>query len=145
MATATDIIEGALRKLKVISPEIPVEAQYIVNGLSDLNDFGNQLESVFPLGFVTLSSATSEVNIPVETIGMFKSNLAIYISPQYGIQPSPLLINEANTSMNNALIAFGETLTDVDFPDTLPIGSGNQNQLIIEEQRFFSGNKDVNF
>ena len=142
MATGSDIIEGALRKLKVISPEIPVEDHYIANGLVDLNDFGNQLESVFPLGFTSLGSATTEVNIPLECIGMYKSNLAIYLAPQYGLQPDLLLMQEASTAMNRAKAAFSKVIT-TERPSTLPIGSGNHVNGLGE--KFFPENTERNF
>ena len=143
MATGTDIIEGALRKLKVISPEIPMESHYSDNGLVDLNDFGLLLETSLPLGFTALSSASSAVNIPVEAVGMYKSNLAIYLAPQYGKTLDPLLLKEAGDSKKAVLRAFQQTL-EVDFPDSLPMGSGNSG-LAYDEQEFFPANKDVNF
>lgn len=143
MSTASDIIEGALRKLKVTSPEIPTEAHYISNGLVDLNDFGLQLESVFPLGFESLTASTDEVNIPIECVGMFKSNLAIYLAPQYGLQPDPLLMLEAERSMSMALSAFGKINTT--YPSSLPRGSGNQNQFNNNYQHFFPKNDEQNF
>ena len=143
MATASDVIEGALRKLKVISPEIPVEDHYITNGLTDLNDFGLQLESVFPLGFTSLSASTSDVNIPDECIAMLKSNFAIYLAPQYGLQPDPLLMREAERSMSYALSAF--SMLNTSYPSSLPRGSGNRNQIENAYNTFFPKNDEQNF
>ena len=145
MATAQDIITGALRRAKIVSAEIPIEASDLANGLEDLNDWASLLEvSTIALGFTQVSNATDEVNIPLEAVGMYKCNLAVYMSAQYGLPTDALLLNDANETMKQVLIAFAPTL-DVDFPDTLPLGSGNQNQLTNNNRRFFNQNQDTNF
>ena len=145
MATGTDIITGALRRAKIVSAEIPIEASDLANGLEDLNDWASLLEvSDIALGFTPLSAATDTVNIPIEAVAMYKCNLAVYMLAQYGLPADVLLLNDANTTMKAVLNAFAPTL-DVDFPDTLPTGSGNQTQLSGNDQRFFPNNQDTNF
>ena len=145
MATGTDIITGALRRAKIVSAEIPVEASDLANGLEDLNDWASLLEvSSLALGFTPLSSATDEVNIPVEAVAMYKCNLAVYMSAQYGLTPDPLLLSDADTTMKATLRAFAPRIK-ASYPDTLPKGTGRSGVDSFYNRRFYPKNQDTNF
>ena len=145
MATAADIIKGALRRLQVIASETPIEADEIQDGLEDLNDFGSQTETgLIALGFIPMSSAADVINIPLEANGFYKDHLALYIAGQYGAPVPQTLAISADKSMAMVLNTFQGPI-DVEFPDTLPIGSGNDCDLNFENQRFFKPNNSENF
>jgi hypothetical protein len=145
MATAADIIKGALRRLQVIGSETPIEADEIQDGLEDLNDFGSSHEVGFlQLGFSSLSSQSDSVSIPEGAIGYFKDALALYIAGQYGAPIPQSLVMSHEKTKAAALNAF-QPVINVEFPDTLPIGSGNNCDLNIEDQRYFTPNSTENF
>jgi len=145
MATAADIIKGALRRLQVIGSETEIEPDEIADGLEDLNDFGSNHEVGFlALGFVPVENTADTVNIPRGAVGYFKDALGLYIAGQYGFPIPQSLILSAARSQSNALNAFQNPI-DVEFPDTLPVGSGNECDLIIDDQRFFPPNSIENF
>lgn len=144
MATASDIIRGALRKLGVRDSETPIEADEIADGLDDLNDFGSTLEQTIPLGFVPLSSVGDEVNIPREAVSMYKLNLALYMATDYGVPIPQTLVMTAAEAKDRVMTAFQSPL-DVSYPDSLPIGSGNDCDYYYEDQKFFSSNNKDNF
>ena len=145
MATAADIIKAALRKIQILGSESPIEAEEIADARSDLNDWGSELEaSTLQLGFSPVSLPADTVNIPAQTVGMYKNNLAIYLAGEYGAPVTQTLAKSARDSMDRALIAFAPVI-DVEFPDTLPIGSGNECDLITRDQRFFKPNSTENF
>lgn len=145
MATAADIIKGALRKLQVIASETPIEDDEIADGLEDLNDWGSSQEVGFlALGFCPLENTADEVNIPREAVGYFKDNLAIYIAGQYGTPIPQSTVISAEKTMIEVLNAFQGPI-NVQFPDTLPVGSGNECDLIDQDQRFFNQNRPENF
>ena len=145
MATAADIIKSALRKILILGSESPIEADEIADGLEDLNDWASALEaSKLQLGFSPVSSPADTISIPAQCVGMYKSNLALYIAGEYGAPVTQTLATAARDSMNAALIAFAPVI-DVEFPDTLPIGSGNECDLITRDQRFFKPNSTENF
>jgi len=145
MATAADIIEAALKKIQIIGSETPIEDDEIADALADLNDWGSELEaSTLQLGFTPVSVPGDNINIPVQVVGMYKNNLAIYLAGEYGAPVTQTLVKSARDSMDRALIAFAPNI-DVEFPDTLPIGSGNNCDLVIEDQRFFGPNSVENF
>ena len=145
MATAADIIKAALRRLQVVGSETPIEADEIQDGLEDLNDFGSSHESGFlALGFVSLANSADVVNIPLDTVGYFKDAFALYIAGQYGAPIPQSLILSHDRSKASALNAY-QPVIDVEYPDTLPIGSGNECDLNVEDQRFFNPNSTENF
>ncbi len=145
MTTAADIIKGSLRRLQVIEDETPIEASEIQDGLEDLNDWASALEvGKIQLGFIPVENTADTVNIPREAVGMYKDNLAIYIAGQYGAPIPGTLSLSADKSMNQVLTAFSPPINP-ELPDTLPIGDGNECDLITEDQRFFSPNNIENF
>ena len=145
MATAATIIKGALRRIQIVGSESPIEDDEIVDGLEDLNDWGSAHEAGFlQLGFSSVTNTGDTVNIPIEAVGYFKDHLALYMAGQYGAPISQTLMMSAQDSKARALNAFAPVI-NVEFPDTLPIGSGNECDLITEDQRFFSPNSDQNF
>jgi len=145
MATASDIIQGALRRIQVISAETPIEADEIQDGLEDLNDWASALEvGTIALGFVPLAETGDIINIPREAEGMYKDNLAIYMGGQYGAPIPQSLVISASKSMNAVLNAFQRPINP-SLPDTLPIGSGNQCYDNIDDRRFFNQNQKENF
>lgn len=145
MATAADIIKGALRRLQVIEDETPIEASEIQDGLEDLNDWGSAHEVGFlALGFSPVENAADTVNIPREAVGYFKDALALYIAGQYGTPVPQTLVISAQMTKSAALNAFQQPI-DVEYPDTLPIGSGNECDLITTDQKFFRPNNKENF
>ena len=145
MATAADIIKGALRRLQVIGSETPIEADEIQDGLEDLNDFGSSHEDGYlALGFVNMSNTADTINIPIGAVGYFKDALALYIAGQYGAPVSQSLIMAHDKSKSAALNAY-QPVINVEFPDTLPMGSGNNCDLITSDQKFFTPNSTENF
>jgi len=145
MATAADIIKGALRRIQVIEAETPITADEIQDGLEDLNDFGSQMEAGgLSLGFNQLSSTADEVSIPFQTVGMFKDNLAVYMAGQYGAPIAQTLAESADKSYRLALAAFQGPI-DVSYSDSLPTGAGSDCFGVFYEENFFPANDEQNF
>ena len=145
MATAADIIKAALKKIQIIGSETPIENDEISDALADLNDWGSELEaSTLQLGFSPVSVPADDINIPVQCVGMYKSNLAIYLAGEYGAPVTQTLVNSARDSMDRAMIAFSPNI-DVEFPDTLPVGVANECVSIANPNKFFPSNKKQNF
>jgi len=145
MTTAADIIKGSLRRLQVIESETPIEASEIEDGLEDLNDFGSSHETGFlALGFSPVANTADLINIPRPAVGYFKDALALYIAGQYGTPVPQTLVISAQMTQERALNAY-QIPIDVEYPDTLPIGSGNECDLLTTNQKFFKSNNKENF
>lgn len=126
MATVNEIVSGALKLLGIRAAESPLTAAEAEDGRVSLNDMMAEWEerSIYT-GFVALADVDDPVLVPDYAIGAIKSNLAIYIAPEYGKSIAPELDRRASksfTALKAALIRMGPS----SFPDTLPVGSGNQ-------------------
>ena len=144
MTTSLDIIKGALKHLGVNAAETPIEAVEAQDGLDDLNDMGAEWEeSGFRVGFVPTDNVNADITLPRSAHAAFKAGLAVRLAPQYGKQISTALAGVViETKANLAKFSLGPL--DVEFPDTLPVGSGNHCDDLIDN-RFFPNNQDRNF
>ena len=143
MATGRDFVEGALKRIGVVSAESSIQAVDLQDGLEVFNDMMSELEPTLKFGFETIADAGDTVRVPRGAHAAIKSNLAVRLAADYGKQVNPALVAESVASMENLLrsIVF---IGDVKFPDTLPLGSGNQ-CTTFEDQRFFPENQEENF
>jgi len=145
MTTAADIIKGALRKSGIRAAETDIEPDEIADGLEDLNDWASLSETAtIALGFTPVKDSGDPINIPLEAVGYFKTNLALYIASDYGAPIAQTLVKAADDSLKAVLNTF-QIPIDVQFPDTLPVGSGNECFDSFNNQKFFDNNKKENF
>jgi len=142
VATSLEIIEGALKHLGVNPAESPVTAAEAQDGLDDLNDMGSEWESTLQIGFLPAEDVNDEISLPRQAYAAFKAGLAGRIAPQYGKPIYPELA-ELMRETKKALDKFSLQKLTSEFPDTLPVGSGNECSNY--GQRFYSNDGDTNF
>jgi hypothetical protein len=145
MTTALQIIEGAAEHLTVKTAEIPLEsadAQVFFNNMNDMliewSEVGvtKQFEEVFNL--------SDTVQIDRNAVSAVKYHLAIRCAPAFQKQVSMALGTSAQDSYNRLLASI--TNISVDFPDTLPVGSGNEcAEASYLDDRFFPHQAEENF
>lgn len=89
MATALDIIDGAMRKLGLLEANAQPSAEDAALGLTSLNDMCNawNAQGIYT-GFSTLSTSDSEFILDERHHGGVKAMLADYIAADYGTQAS---------------------------------------------------------
>jgi len=143
MSTGSDFVRGALRKLGVRSAESPIEAFEMSDGIEVMNDMLSEWEPRTKFGFTPIADSADEVRVPRESHDAIKSNLAIRLAPDYSKPISDSLAASAIAGMENVLIGT-VNIGDVKYPDTLPVGSGNE-CTDYEDQRFFPNNEQENF
>jgi hypothetical protein len=144
MTTATQIISGALKLLGVRAAESPITAVELQDGLEALNDMGAEWEEDgIRIGFEPVTDATADLGIPRSSVSAFKANLAIRIAPEYSRIVSPALAKLGDDTMD-ALTKSVVFIGNVQYPGTLPLGSGNECDDFTD-QRFFPQNTPENF
>jgi len=140
MATASDIINGALRKLGVRASETSISAAEMADGLEDLNDIG-ETNLLFP----AVDTESEELRVPRGAVGPLKLVLAEKILPDYAdVQLTPQLQKEFADAWDEIWRITNGTI-EVNFPNTLPMGSGNQDSQYLWNDTFFREQEKMNF
>ncbi len=125
MATAAKIITRALTRLGIRASETAIEADEMADGLDLLNDMlSNWNDSGYGLGFSPIANLTDEVRIPRLANLAVIDAFAIILAPEYSRPVSAALGAAAKLSFGNMVRAI-VFIGDVDYPSTLPRGSGN--------------------
>jgi hypothetical protein len=144
MATAQYFVDRAMSRANVKTAEINLEASEAQTGLDLLNDMMSAWEVVRPIGFVAAETLDTAVRIPRFAFGAVVDNLAILIAPEFMKPVSTELAATAlglKTDMRTALV----TIKRVQYPSTLPTGSGNQCHDSFLDDRFFPADIEKNF
>jgi hypothetical protein len=144
MSTARTFITRALQKAKIRTAETPIEPNEMQDGLDSLNDMLISWEQVMALGFTPVADIDIEIRVPRYAHAAIKAELAIILGAEYDTPPDPVLIAEAKARKDELMIAV-VSIGDVAFPDTLPLGSGNNRRGYVNDYRFFPENEQDNF
>lgn len=138
MATATDpptvgkIVSDALMMLGVRVGESPITAAEAVDGLFTLNDMLAEWSvDGIDIGYEALDETTDVVNVIPGGVAAIKPNLAIYMAPEYGRVVTEALFRRAKSAKR--AIRSSIRLRRTQYPDTLPIGSGNEDSNFVAD------------
>lgn len=143
MTTVLQIVNATAERLGVKTAEIPLEGADYQVILDELNDMLSEwADSNITPSFTEVSNSTDTVNIERDAVGAVKANLAVRIAPVFQRPVSPALASSATTTYNR-LLSSTVFIGEVAYPDTLPVGSGNE--CWEYDQRFFNENKSENF
>lgn len=146
MTTALKIITRAFQKATIKAAETPLTAAELEDGLDALNDIINQWNATGLLkGVSPVADSNTDLFEPDYATAALKANLATIMCGEYDIPVNQGLAVDASQSKSN-LISASTNLEDIEFPSTLPVGSGNDNQYGYDYNRdFFPENEDDNF
>ena len=140
MATANDIISGALRKLGITASETPLTSSEIADGLVELNNLGAS-KNLFP----PVSNASDTVRVPRALEGALMTVLAERLVVDYAnLQLSPSLEKQIIQAWNDIWRVTNGDIK-VKFPNTLPMGSGNYDGYYLWDSIFFNETSEINF
>lgn len=132
MATVLDIVTGALQLLEIRVAESAVTASEAEDGLTALNDMMNEWNvDGIDIGYETLDNTDDELFVQLGSLGAMKANLAVYIAPEYGRVVTPELQKRADRSKKSLRASI--PINASEFPDTLPIGSGNEDNNFVSD------------
>lgn len=139
------IVEDAFEEITVKKAEVNLEADELQAGIRRVNrmlvawaDIG-----IIP-GYNPVLNGDDTIDIQPEAEQAVVSNLALILAPSFSKPVTQELVLFAETSLSR-LMASNSIVGEVAFPDTLPIGSGNQCPDINTDRRFFNQNKTENF
>lgn len=144
MSTAQHFIDRAMSRIGVKTAEIALEASEAQTGLDLLNDMLASWEVVTPIGFDPVENLTDSVRVPRFAHGAIIDNLAILIAPEFQKVVQPSLAATASSLRNDMLTAL-VSVGEVNYPSTLPLGSGNQCPDVNIDRRFFPSDEQSNF
>ena len=146
MTTARKIIERAFSKAGIRAAETPLEASEISDGLDVLNDMLVSWDATNTLkGVPPVMNADDELAAPRYAIGAIKANVAILIAGEYGITVTQSMAYDASNSLSE-LVKASINLRGIEYPSTLPVGSGNRDEFGDGyDRKYFPEDKTLNF
>jgi|TARA_R110000744_G_scaffold97769_1_gene188910 hypothetical protein len=125
MATAGEIVRDALSELTVQAQEQTVPAVDLNTGIRYLNDLMTMLDADgVKLGFTIVDSPNDVITVPAGAIVGMKYNLAIMMANGFDVRVGSELFSFARDG-KRVMYKLGVTLNKMNFPSTLPFGSGN--------------------
>ena len=141
MTTPNDYIKDALEDLGYLGAEQPLESTDSAKAFGILNDMLAEWgdTGILP-GARPVDSLTDVVRAPRAVDAAIKANLAGRCSPSFRRPITPELAAVIKGT-SEALLRLTSKIGDVSYPDTLPIGSGNEcfdydRYFVIEEINF---------
>jgi hypothetical protein len=145
MTTALQIVEGAAEELTVKTAEIPLESADAQIFFDRMNDMLSEWADVgITPQFSEVFNLSDTVQVDRSAVAAVKYNLAIRCAPAFQKKVAMALGTSASDSYRRLLASI--THIDVDFPDTLPVGSGNEcAEASYLDDRFFPHQKEENF
>ena len=145
MATALDICSSAAEEIGVKTAEIALEDADFQTFFSRMNDMLLEWDDIGVIvGYTEVLNGDDTVNIDRNAIGAVKYNLAIRLAPSFQKLVTAALAAIAGGTLE-VLMASSTDLSNIAYPDTLPLGSGNQCANNDTDRRFFPNNKTDNF
>lgn len=145
MATMREVVEDAMEDITVKKAEIALTDDELQSGIRRLNDMLAQWNELgIIVGYNPVTNGDDVLELEPSAIAAAKAKLAIKLAPSYSKPITSALAENAREAMD-MLAAANAHIGEIAYPDTLPIGSGNQCPSTSEYQRFFNSNKTDNF
>ncbi len=145
MTTARQIIDGAAEHIGVKTAEVTLESEDFQVFLDNMNDMLLEWADIgLTPGFSEVFNGDDFIEIDNNARAAVKAALAIRCAVPFEKVITIGLVNLASETMQR-LETSTAFIGDVDYPDTLPLGSGNNGCNIDTDRRFFNSNKPENF
>lgn len=139
------IVEDAFEEIGVKTAEVELTGDELQSGIRRCNDMLLEWDDIGVIvGYSEVLNGDDTVNVERNAIGAVKYNLAIRLAPSFQKPITAALATVAGSTLD-VLLASNTDLSNIAYPDTLPLGSGNQCGSNDTNQRFFPNNKMDNF
>ena len=144
MVTMLEIVQDAFEEISVKTAEIPLTSDELQSGIRRCNDMLTEWDDIGIIyGYTPVLNGDDIVSIDRNAVAAVKYNLAIRLCPSFQKVASSELIAVAQSTLDR-LMATSTDLSIINYPDSLPMGSGNDCHSY-EDNRFFPANKKENF
>jgi len=101
MATVEKIVTRALRLIRVLDPDQPVQPRDMETGIEALNAMMTKWESFpLPMGWTNVSNPSDTMPIPDESHEAVAANLAMTLSDEYAVEPGARVSAMATNGLN---------------------------------------------
>lgn len=145
MTTMREVVEDAMEDITVKKAEISLTDDELQSGIRRCNDMLAQWDELgIIVGYNPVTNGDDVLELGPAAIAAVKTKLAIKLAPSYSKVVTPALVENAREAME-MLEAANSHIGEIAYPDTLPLGSGNQCPSTNTDQRFFNQNKTDNF
>ena len=137
---ASKVIYDAFQMIGIQPAEEDIDAEMATQALRVLNNMMHTFETAkgIDLDFTTLTGIDEDVTVDDAALEGVKANLAVRLWPLYIKEPvSQLIMGLANNGYKD-LLKIGQAITEIEYPDTLPKGSGNESYSYATEH-FYDG------
>ena len=121
------MIEGALKKIQVVSVAVPSSPEQITDGLIELNSMLNMwLSRGIKFQWTPITTPGEDVDEPIDATNAIITNLAVKLAPSYSKPVSQDLKNNARQEMDLVRSNYQVVcIPDKVVSSTLPMGAGN--------------------
>jgi hypothetical protein len=126
MATAQEVIKGALQRILVQGSEADLEPDEYQDAINDLNEMMLAYDADgIRLGYTLVGNLSDKVTVPSGALMGIKANLAILLAPDYN-KPVSKGLEMAAARGEDVMRKLASDLSEASYPYTLPVGSGNE-------------------
>jgi hypothetical protein len=126
MTTAVEVAERALKRILVQADDAPLDASDYADFWDSMNAFMDSLEGEnIVLGYTPVSDAADVITIPDSCIRGLIANMAVEVSPDYGVAPTPALMQQARDGLR-VMRKIGRPRIETSYPAGLPRGGGQE-------------------
>ena len=145
MVTMREVVQDAAEEIGAKTAEIPLESDELQSGIRRCNDMLTEWDDIGIIsGYNPVLNGDDILEADRNAVAAIKYNLAIRMAPSFRKVVSTALGVIASDTLSR-LEASGAFIGNVEFPDTLPMGSGNECPGLDTDRRFFNSNKIENF
>ena len=145
MTTMREVVEDAMEDITVKKAEVSLTDDELQSGIRRCNDMLAQwVELGFIVGYNPVLNGDDVLELEPAAIAAVKAKLAIKLAPSYSKPITAALAENASEAMTMLSIANSH-IGEIAYPDSLPIGSGNECNNNGAYNRFFNQNKTDNF
>ncbi len=137
METASSIVTSALEEIQLQANEQPIQVVDFNRAVLYLNRMMAALSvDGISLGYTVVTNAASPITVADGAIEGMVFNLALKLAPTYDIPISQDLRINANNGLKS-MRKIAVVVKPTQFPCTLPIGSGNEQENTFNNQHFY--------